>query len=354
MTKKLILALILTLPFTLPCLAYNEIYENVPRVLNTNLMENFTDSEYPDASGTIGRIYFRGSTALKQYINGENEDEERVLNEFFLREVFTLVHLKGINSNYKLLAFDYNKRKILTSRISEPSALKMIKVEKNETERRLKAKVVNRKFIYWLARYHSLADRNFKIKNPTVYRVANKDLSRANRFFTAMKAEINKISDPEKKGVLLEQYEAFMQEFSKRVRLTWAVNDLDIDNYFPDKDVFFDFNDASEAPIEADLASTIYTIWIKETDLICSEGDYNPIRSELLDLMSYYQSLFQRKDSSYSIDVKLVRRFLAFKLIQQSHYADADWQERLLDKSIKLFQSLSDSSLFTTIKDLVD
>ncbi len=355
--KKVLLKLILAQIFAIATLGFSQlkIREQIPSSYNKSILTSLPVLKKADASGTVGEIFFHGPYALKKYIPSASEEEETKMREFFEREIFTLVHLKGINANYQLLAFDLAERKMLTTRIQGQSALKMITRAGNEEQRRERATAVNKKFILWLAKYHSLTYKNFKLKNTVLTKIRYQDIEEVSPALSSIHQEIKKITDESRKQLMLEEYQQFMQEKVGKVYLTWAVNDLDINNYFPIEDVFFDFNDASLAPIESDLASLIYTLWLKETDHLCSNENYDFIKQEITENIVLYLKQFRFFNSRFNIDISLLRRFLARKLIQQSMYVDPEWQDKLLEKSLRLFSFIEDDkTLDKTLDDLVN
>ncbi|MBP6217499.1 MAG: hypothetical protein KA436_02810 [Oligoflexales bacterium] len=94
---------------------------------------------------------------------------------------------------------------------------------------------------------------------------------------------------------------------------------------------------------------------VKETDHLCSNGNYDFIKQEINEKIALYLKQFRFFNSRFNIDVSLLRRFLARKLIQQSMYVDPEWRDKLLEKSLRLFSfTEDDKTLAKALDDLVN
>lgn len=328
------------------------------RSYNKHVIENLPQACDNPVFGTTAKICFFGPYVLKtNFFITDNPEQDEYLMKLFHNEIFTLTNLKGLNENFHLEAYNFETRKIVLTRVTGPNILTRASAISNIEERREFLKSSNLKFANWLARYHALAPKNFNLKKTSLTNTKYSEIeSKLNdvKVFTLFKNEISKIKDSEIKNQIELKYKSFIQNKPYQIFFTWGINDIDIANYYPEEDIIFDFNAASLAPLELDIASIVYNLYIKETDLICFNLDYTPIKTIINEFLENFVKSVQKHNSSFFINYNLVRLFLSYKLIQGSHFVDEDFSKALLDRAVNLLNPVEEvDPRGKTIQDLV-
>lgn len=309
------------------------------------------NKEYKTAQGGSGIVHLYEKFAVKAYYNHNylSELEKKNLSIFFIREIFALTLLNGVNEKFKMHCFNIKEKKIVMTRMYTQNALTRIKLSCKEDQANIITKSCFQ-LIDWLMEFHSLTLKTITNPNNTYTLSSLRKTHRELKSLYEFEDDLKKMPDGYFKSIINLFFNKFMKKEINSISTAFCNNDVSIMDFYPDENVLLDFNASGISPIMKELASFLVNTYFQLISLI--EDDKYMRKEVFKDILHESIIRYQKNVKfSFNFDVGLLKIFVSHFMLKRSLYEkkESDIHLNLLNKIYKLL-----SPTCTNLRSIID
>lgn len=308
-------------------------------------------------TGTTSSVHLFPHLAMKVYFGGENAHEQANLDKFFHAEVEGLQLVEGMNGGLHLMGVSHAQKLIVMTRLTTKSALTLVCEADTDSKKWNLLTIYGRELAYWATKFHEKTLYQLPINETDSY----ESLALTNPCFHAVvdfQGEISRIKGNDVyRAKIQEKFNQFIKEPLGNVSIYGAFchNDLALTDFYPQEGAMLDFNACGQAPVAREMASMlVHVIFRTKNPKIMGSSACAPELAQLCKtLLSYYVTTMREKDPAFTVDMRLLRLFMAQQLLKDTLFFPST-HSCAIDRFERIIQLLDISQHGQTLDEWID
>lgn len=278
-------------------------------------------------TGTTSNVHIFPHLAMKVYFHGENAEDQANLDRFFYAEVKGLQLVEGINGGLHLVGISEAQKLIVMTKLTTKPALTQVGEADTDSKKWELLTTYGCQLAQWTTRLHEKTLSKLPVTGIDSY----ESLARTNPCFRAVvdfRGEILRIKGNDAYcAKIQEKFDQFTREPLAGVSIYHAFchNDLSLTDFYPQEGAMLDFNACGQAPVAREMASMLVHAILRTKNLkVMLPPAPAPALAELCKtLLSTYLATMLEKDPAFTVDIRLLRLFIAQQLLKDTLFYDS-------------------------------